>query len=597
MCGIFGYVGKEKTDLSGFLLDGLQKLEYRGYDSAGIAVFEKSGIFLSRAIGDVSNLAKKIGKRKVSGRVGIGHTRWATHGGVTVENAHPHLDCTGEIVAVHNGIVENFQELKKELQRKKHVFKSETDTEVIVHLIEEELKIHDQGGASGFLKAVQSSVKKLKGLSAIVVGSSKNNCLVAWRRGSPLSIGIDSGSYIVSSDLPILLSYVKEVVLLEEDEGVLLTSKQIVGFGKDGMVKKVKLTHMKATPQIDIQKGKFAHFMLKEIYEQPEVLGRIVSYPKTSITKAARLIENAYGTYFTACGTASYAGLAATYLFSHIAGRHVNFAVGSEFYFLEEFLKPKSLLIAASQSGETMDTLEAVRAAKRHGSKVISLVNVPGSTLSRMSDFSLDLLAGPEKAVASTKAYTATLAVFLLLSFALNGGIEEGFKLLRKTEKETRKLFRNVSRDAERIAKKILYAQRIFLIGRDVNYATALEGALKIKEVSYIHAEGFAGGELKHGVIALIEEGTPCIVFVANDRSRDSVLSNAIELKSRGAFIIGIGPDKEEVFDEFIEVPDVGFASPIVNVIPAQLLGYHLAVLKGIDPDKPRNLAKSVTVK
>lgn len=599
MCGIFGYVGKEKTDLSGFLLDGLQKLEYRGYDSSGIAVFEKNGIFVSRAIGDVSNLARKVGKKRVAGQVGIGHTRWATHGGVTVANAHPHLDCSKTLTVVHNGIIENFDQLKKELLNKRHKLISQTDTEVIAHLVEDELRNRKNYSPRHFAKAVYKTFKRLEGLNAIIVGSLVSSSVVIFRSGSSLCVGLTKDGALLSSDLPTLTGYTNNIILLDEGEGASLLpggERPVIFNNRGRMVdrlpKKISIEQPKS------EKGEYQHFMLKEIHEQAEVLARIALYPRAPIIKAAQMIQNAYGTYFTACGSASYAGLASTYWFSHIAKRHVNFAVGSEFYFLEDFLVPRSLLIVASQSGETMDTLEAVRAAKGHKSKVIALVNVPGSTLTRLADFTLPLMAGPEKAVASTKAIIAKMSLFLLLAYAVAGKLEEGFILIRKTQKKVEDMFKDgIEEKSARVAKKIYNREHVFIIGRDVNYPTALEATLKIKETSYIHAEGFAGGELKHGVIALVEKGTPCIAFIANDGSKAAVIDNSVELKSRGGFMIGVGPEKQEVFDEFIEVPDVGFASPIVNVIPAQLLGYHLAVLKGINPDKPRNLAKSVTVK
>lgn len=347
-----------------------------------------------------------------------------------------------------------------------------------------------------------------------------------------------------------------------------------------------------------VEKGSFAHFMLKEIYEQPEVIARIATNAKKDIDQALAMIKKAWGIYFTACGTAAYSGIAATYWFAEIAKKHVNFSVASEFPYFEDFLVARSLLIAASQSGETMDTLEAVRAAKRHRSKVLALVNVPGSNLTRLADFTFYLKAGPERAVVSTKAYLAKLALFLLFAYALAGKYQEGMRLLRETSKAMLEMFKDgFGPKVKLLAQRLKNAEHIFLIGRGVNYATALEGALKIKEASYIHSEAFAGGELKHGVIALIEKGIPCIVIAANDRAREATLSNAMELKSRGGYIIGVGPKKEKVYDFWIPVADVGFASPLVSVIPLQLLGYYLAVARGYNPDKPRNLAKSVTVK
>jgi glucosamine--fructose-6-phosphate aminotransferase (isomerizing) len=452
--------------------------------------------------------------------------------------------------------------------------------------------------ARHFAYAVYRVFKKLSGLNAIIVGSTKACCLVAFRKGSPLSIGFASNSIIVSSDLPTLNSYTKSIILLDEGEGALLfMDKKPVFFSSSGKIVLKKARQIEFTAY-SAKKGDFSHYMLKEIYEEPDVLARIAKYPQDPLLAVSEMIKNAYGTYFTACGTAAHAGLAATYLFSHIAKRHVNFALGSEFYFLEDFLVPRSLLIVASQSGETMDTLEAVRAAKRHKSKVVALVNVPGSTLTRLADLTLFLMAGPELAVASTKAYVAKLALFVLLSFACADKLILGLRLIDKTAKAVTNLFdEGIEKKIKRVAKKIYKNEHIFIIGRSINYPTALEAALKIKEISYIHAEGFAGGELKHGVIALIEKGTPCLVFVADDESRDNVLANAMELKSRGGYMIGIGTKSDGIFDEFIHLPNVWFASPIVNIIPAQLLAYYLATLKGLNPDRPRNLAKSVVVK
>lgn len=591
MCGVFGYVGREKENLSAFLVDGLAKLEYRGYDSAGVAILHNGKTKVFKEVGEIKNLKKALNGRKFSGSLGIGHTRWATHGGVTKKNAHPHTDCTGEVIIVHNGIIENFEKLKERLIRKGHRFKSETDTEVFAHLVEERLK------SSKFSDAVRRSFNELEGLNAVVC-VHKNGEIVGFRKGSPLVAGNgESGNYI-SSDIPALSAITDKIVLLNEGEGVLLNGAGVFKLNpKTGKIIKAKATRIKMQ-EVKSDKGDFAHFLLKEIYEQPEVLMRVAKNRKRDIAKATSLIDKAWGTFFTACGTAAHAGLAATYLFSEIAKTHVNFAVGSEFPYFEDFLVRKSLLVAASQSGETMDTLEAVRAAKRHKATVLAMVNVPGSSLARLADHTLLLKAGPERSVLSTKAYISKLALFLLFAYTIAGKYDQGVKLLEKTSRNLSKMFRDgLEKEIKKLAKRMVGKEHIYIIGRGVNYATALEGALKIKEASYIHAEGFAGGELKHGVIALIEKGTPCIAVVANDRARGSVLSNAMELSARGGFIIGISPKKEEVFDFWIPVPDVSQASPIVSVVPMQLLAYHLTLLKGYNPDKPRNLAKSVTVK
>ena len=619
MCGILGYVGERQSNLTTFFLEGLERLEYRGYDSAGFAVLERDRVRLFKEVGPVGQLAAKVGDSRLPGDIGVGHTRWATHGGVTVANAHPHLDCTGSIVVVHNGIVENYQPLKQRLLAQGHRFTSDTDTEVVAHLVEEELASINDYSPSDFAAAVFRAFRQLHGLNAIVVGSTEALSLALFRLGSPLAVGLKSAAALVSSDLPALSAYTDRVLLLDDGEGALLTldqppvcldaqgdtlklhdlsSQRIVQLKQSGQPSTMQTQPLNMTTPATADKGSYTHFMLKEIHEQAEVLARIAAYPAAPISVATAMIERAFGTYFTACGTASYAALEATYLFSHLARKHVNFAVGSEFYFLEDFLVADSLLVAASQSGETMDTIEAVRAAKRHDSQVMALVNVPGSSLTRLADYALDLYAGPEKAVASTKAYTAKLGVFLLLAYTVAGDQAQGRAVLQQASVALSRLFADgLDEHIRKLAGKLAAEEHLFTIGRDVNYPTALEAALKIKETSYIHAEGFAGGELKHGVIALIEDGTPCIVFAANDRSRASVLSNAIEMRSRGALIVGIGPEREDMFDEYVHVPDVGYASPIMNVVPAQLLAYYLAVERGLDPDRPRNLAKSVTVK
>ena len=591
MCGVFGYVGEERSDLSGFLLAGLSKLEYRGYDSAGIAIVKNGRTQIFKETGELKNLARVLSGKKIASGLGIGHTRWATHGGVTKKNAHPHTDCSGKILVVHNGIIENYERLKEQLLKHGHKFVSDTDTEVFAHLVEDKLS-----NKVSFHEAVRLSFNKLEGLNAIVALTEGQ--IVAFRKGSPLVAGNGKNGNFISSDIPALASITDKIVLLDEGEGVVIAKEGVLRINpKTGKLKKAKSIIIKMK-EIRADKGSFAHFLIKEIHEQPEVLMRVANNQKKEISKAATYIRNAWGTYFTACGTAAHAGLAATYMFSEIAGRHVNFAVGSEFPYFEDFLVPRSLLIVASQSGETMDTLEAVRAAKRHKSKILALVNVPSSSLERLADFSIHLKAGPERAVLSTKAYVAKLALFLLFTYTLVGKYKKGVELIKTASKKMARMFKEgIEGDIKKLAKKLVDSRHIYIIGRGINYATALEGALKIKEASYIHAEGFAGGELKHGVIALIEKGTPCIAVVANDRARESVLSNAMELKSRGAYIIGISPKNESVFDFWIKVPEVGAASPIVTVVPMQLLAYHLTLLKGYNPDKPRNLAKSVTVK
>ena len=595
MCGIIGFVSaKEKENPAQFLIEGLKRLEYRGYDSWGVVFGKKPTVY--KRVGKISEAVAEGKTLTVDrpARAGLGHTRWATHGGVTVENAHPHTDCTGNIVVVHNGIIENWEELRRELQSAGHKFRSETDTEVVAHLVEEQM-VNGEWRVVNLIEAVRKVFNQLEGLNAIAVYFPQQGVIGAFRNGSPMVVGVGDGEHFLASDVPAFLPFTNRVVFLNDGEGIILSGSKIKTLdAKTGKEIPLKIEEIDWSAE-EGEKGEYPHYLIKEINEQPQVLSRLSKYPEEDLREVAKLIEKSFGTYFTACGTAAHSGLAATYLFTDLAKRHVNFAVGSEFYFLESFLKPRSLLIAASQSGETMDTLEAVRAAKKHKSKVVALTNVRGSSLTRLVDKTLLLNCGLEKAVLATKSYTAKLAIFLLLASQIGGDLEKGRELVSKAARGVKKVLEDGNIKA--LARKLKSAEHLYVIGRGVNYATALEAALKIKEVSYIHAEGFAGGELKHGVIALIEDETPCLVFVANDRSRESVLSNAKEVKSRGGFIIGVSPDENEVFDVWLKVPDVGAASPIVNAVPAQLLAYYLAIERGLDPDKPRNLAKSVTVK
>ncbi len=595
MCGVIAFVSTtEKQNPAQFLVDALKRLEYRGYDSWGVAY--GGGPDLVKKAGRISGINFSDSEVEPA-FAGLGHTRWATHGGVTDANAHPHLDCTGQIAVVHNGIVENWEELKEGLTERGHIFRSETDTEVVSHLIEEEIG-EEPPTIERLVGAVRGVFNQLDGLNAIVVYYPQLRAIIGFRNGSPMIAGVGEGESFLASDIPAFLPYTNRVVFLNDGEGVVLAEGKVRGItAATGKEVPLKIEKIDWTAE-DAELGEFPHYLIKEIHEQPQVLSRLAEYSEKELKEVIKLIKASFGTYFTACGTAAHSGIAATYLFADLAKRHVNFAVGSEFYFLESFLTPKSLLICASQSGETMDTMEAARAAKRHRSKIVALTNVRGSSLTRLADKTLLLNCGPEKAVLATKSYTAKLALFLMLAAGIGGKLNEGKRMVAKAARGVKEILDGENGAKIRaLAKQLKDVDHLYAIGRGVNYPTALEAALKIKEVSYIHAEGFAGGELKHGVIALVEEGTPFMVFVASDRTRESVLSNAKEIKSRGAFIIGIAPEDNEVFDVWIKVPDVGPASPIVNVLPAQLLAYYLAVERGLDPDKPRNLAKSVTVK
>lgn len=591
MCGIFGYVGYERPAAS-MILDALRKLEYRGYDSWGLAVGANSHVDVVKRAGRISDASAEL----PAARIGFGHTRWATHGGVTDANAHPHVDCSGRFAVIHNGIVENFQSIRDRLEAAGHQLTSDTDSEALAHLVEDAAGERTDPGV--LVAALRAVFGQIRGLNAIIVMDTVTGMMAAVKNISPLVVGMGADGSFIASDAVALIGHADRIHYLEDG--------QIVVIGMDGMS---FLDVTTGLPQdVDYQPltisagdtslNGYPHFMVKEIYEQPSVLWTIGQEYGDRIREFADLIRQSYGTFLVGCGTASYAALTGSYLFSRIARRHVNFVVGSEFKYQEHFLTDRSLVVALSQSGETADIIEAVLAAKRRGAKVAALVNVVGSTLDRLADFTVPLGAGPEQCVLSTKAYTAKVAILMLTAHALNDSEHVGREHLWKTvDGMERALTAEAVHRIQGIAEEIVERDHCYIIGRGLSYPTALESALKIKEVSYMHAEGFAGGELKHGVIALVEPGTPCFVFSPLDETRDDILSGAMEMRSRGGKIIGISPENDRIFDIHVPVADVGDGSPLVNVIPAQLLGYHLALLRGLDPDKPRNLAKSVTVK
>ena len=587
MCGIFGLISNN-TYNSSDILEGLKTLEYRGYDSWGIAIERNGKIQIEKHIGKIGNAKTILGKTSL----GIGHTRWATHGGVTAKNAHPHLDCTGTIAIVHNGIVENFQDLRKNLIKKDHTFSSQTDTEVIAHLIEEEL--HHK-----ILKdAVCDSFLKLKGLNAFVVVSNTTNELIAAKNGSPLIIGFGNSSYFIASDISAFPKEVENIIIINDNQIALLNESVWV---YDAHTKQTVKAVMESRGEQndDNSKGNFPHFLLKEIYEQPEILKTLYNYEKDQIKRVAIDIHNAFGTFTLGCGSASYAAMVGEYYLSKHAKKHINFSVGSEFKYLQDFITKKSLIIPVSQSGETIDVVEPVKRAKDKGATIISIVNVPTSTLARISDYSLLLHAGVERAVVGTKSFTAMVALLLLVSYTVAGKTKEATLLLQKTAEDIAFILsKKQITILKRLAKKLKRDNHIFTIGRGISHVAALEAALKLKETALVHSEGFAGGELKHGVIALIEKGTPCFVFAPNDETFSDITSNAQEIKARGGLIIGVGPINDPVFDIYLKTQDLSDATIISQTVIMQLLSYYLALERGIeDPDKPRNLAKSVTVK
>lgn len=588
MCGIFGFLGDDNHAPS-LVVSGLKKLEYRGYDSWGVCWSEKNNLTCKKAVGKISDVPAGTFD-SLTGSLALGHSRWATHGGVTEINAHPHFSFDHKIAVVHNGIVENYLELKEEIGKEKFV--SETDTEVIPHLISMYMDL-------GFEEAFKKAMSRLEGRFAVVAIHADYQMILGARRGSPLILGVGSDSYYLASDIPAFLEHTKVVNYIDDDEMVILErgkKPRFFNFTSQTAIGKRDITI--EWDQESVSKGEFDHFMLKEIMEQKDTIQRAINQNEEEIMKIADAIKNCRGCFFSGCGTAGKVCMTAEYFFSLIASRHVNFAPASEFPLFRHFLLPESLLVVVSQSGETADVLEAMKTAKSKGAKVLAIVNAKGSSIARAADYSLSINAGPEKAVASTKAATAQLALLMLLAYAVDGRLEEGKHLLVDTASKMNDMLNpRFLTYIKRVAQKIKSSENCYIIGKSMNYPIALEAAIKIQEVSYIHAEGFAGGELKHGPIALISEGTPCISLFANDEVKKDILSNTIELKARGAYIIGVGPERFEVFDEWIRVPDCGFASPIANLIPVQLLAYYLSVLRGCNPDMPRNLAKSVTVK
>lgn len=604
MCGIFGVISK-RLDASQIVLKGLKTLEYRGYDSWGIAVLandRKNKLSLT-----IKKKAGKIGSATIDdlpkSDCALGHTRWATHGGVTDKNAHPHLDCSGNFAIIHNGIIENYDEIKKELHASNHTFISETDTEVAVHLIEEIFNSFNKKKTfktdeENFIESVRLAFNRFVGSNAIIVVSSKCKMFVAAKNGSPLVVGLGKNENFLSSDAHALLPYTHDVYFMEDGSLVAVKQDSIKQWNLDtGKNIPLTPTHLSWKETV-ADKGRYSHFMMKEIMDQPDIIRRIATEENRLVSQFAGEIKKSYGTYLVGCGTAAYACLAATYIFSKVARRHVNFAVGSEFSYSLDFLTPKSFVIALSQSGETLDVLDAAKKAKEKHVRLGSIVNVLGSTLHRMSDVSLLLGAGTETAVVSTKAFSAKLAYITLLAYVLAGKEKEGKSILKKAASSLEKvLMEPTIGKVVALADKIKNKEHLYVIGRGISYPLALETALKIKEASYIHAEGFAAGELKHGVIALIEKGTPCIAFLPNDETYGANLAGAMEMKARGGYIIGISHKSHEIFDYYIPVDDCGVATIIAEVAVGQLLGYYLALKRGNDPDKPRNLAKSVTVK
>lgn len=599
MCGIFGYIGANPEAVK-LAVQGLKKLEYRGYDSWGIAYKEAGNIVIDKNVGKISDVNEA--DITATATVAIGHTRWATHGGVTEKNCHPHTTANKKIAVIHNGIIENYLDLRTELEAHGKVFVSETDSEVIPHLIE-----HLMETGKTFTEAARLACSRFEGRYAFVAIQNDDNMIVAARTGSPLIVGVGENEYFIASDIPAFLSHTNVVNYLDDGEMIICDGRSLVcldiSTGEQRTKRDVRIT-LKVE---ESEKGEFDHFMLKEIMDQKVSIARAANQNEEQIRTIAKAIREAKGTFLVGCGTAGKSCMAAEYFFSVIAEHHVNFAPASEFKVYHHFLTKDSLLIVVSQSGETADVLEAMNIAKSKGAKVLAIVNSEGSTIDREADYTLLINAGPERAVASTKGLTGQMAVLLLIAYALCDyprdsrhihSLHDGKTLLLETSAAINDLLnpRYITL-LEELAGKIQHHNDMYIIGKSWHYPMALESAIKIQEVSYIHAEGFAAGELKHGPIALIEEGTPCIALVGKDEVTSDIINNVIELKARGAFTIGISPEQHPAFDVWIRVPEVQFAQPIVNILPIQVLSYFLGLKRGVNPDMPRNLAKSVTVK
>jgi len=608
MCGIIGYVGSQNA--VPLLLKGLKCLEYRGYDSAGVAVLANGKIEVRRSVGKLVNLEKLLAGGGLAGPVGIGHTRWATHGKPSEQNAHPHR--SGSLALVHNGIIENYLALKELLRRDGVRFDSETDTEVVAHLIARSVK----AGLS-LEDAVRAAVCEIKGSYAIAVICESNPAiLVAARSGCPLVIGIGEGGAFVASDVTALLAHLRDVVFLEDGEVAVLSEKELVV--KDANGKALDRPSTRITwDATAAEKGGYPHYMLKEIHEQPQTIldtmrGRYsyeqgeADLPDIGVTpeqlaKTGRI-------WIVACGTSWHSGLVGKYLIEEMVGAPVLVDIGSEFRYRNPLIQKDDLFVAISQSGETADTLAAAREAKRQGARVLSICNVVGSTLARESDGVLYTRAGPEIGVASTKAFTAQLTALYLLALHLGRvrgrmSVEDGKVWLDRFVTLPTHVERLLGREAElvSIAKRYHTKRNFLYLGRGINYPIALEGALKLKEISYIHAEGYPAGEMKHGPIALIDKDMPVVVLVPRDRLYEKSVSNLMEVKARGAPVIAFVTAGERelgrIADAVFTIPDVHpLLSPILFTVPLQILAYYMAVLRGTDVDQPRNLAKSVTV-
>jgi len=607
MCGIVGYIGNK--NVTSVFLNGLKKLEYRGYDSAGIAILDENRISVIKTKGRLYVLEEKLKNENLNGFVGIGHTRWATHGEPNDVNSHPHISNNGKIAVVHNGIIENYLKLKDFLTGKGYVFRSETDTEVIAHLIEYNYK-------GDLLKAVMNTMNDVEGAYALgVVCTDFPDRFIAARKDSPLIVGIGENENFIASDIPAILEYTRDVYILEDKEIVSITAEGAEIYNLLGERVQKEIFHVDWDVS-SAEKGGYEHFMMKEICEEPSVIKATISpriqddrivFEKFNISDD--FIRNCEKVNIIACGTAYHAGVIGKYAIEKLARIPVEVEVASEFRYRDPMVNDKQLTIVISQSGETLDTLMAMREAKKRGSLTIGIVNVAGSSIAREADNVIYTWAGPEIAVASTKAYNTQLAAVYLFALYLaraRGKIDDGtYQGLLQQLQMLPQQVESVLKERENIQKfasQHFNARSVFFIGRNMDYALSMEGSLKLKEISYIHSEAYAGGELKHGTIALIEDGTLVICPLTQDYLFEKMISNIREVKARGAVVLAITAKKNEeevrkVADEVITIPDMDpLFAPVVAVTPLQLFAYYVSVMKGNDVDKPRNLAKSVTV-
>jgi glucosamine--fructose-6-phosphate aminotransferase (isomerizing) len=611
MCGIVGYVGTKSA--VGIIVEGLKRLEYRGYDSAGVAVLDDTGLNVRRAVGRIKGLETVLRERPVNGTIGIGHTRWATHGRPSEDNAHPHTDCSGGLVVVHNGILENYLEIKDRLSSDGHTFKSETDTEVLAHLIEHHLR-----GTQRLDQAVKAALREVTGSYAVgVVSRAAPDRLIAAKQGAgSVVVGLGRGEMFVASDIPAILSHTRDVVILEDNDVAVVTAHGVELSTLDGDPVQREPTKILWDP-IMAEKGGYRHFMLKEIYEQPRAIadtfrGRIapetgnIVLPEINLDPSTvRAIQRVV---LVACGTAWHAALLARTMIERLAGIPAEVDLASEFRYRDAIVGPETLVVAVSQSGETADTIGAVKAARLKGCPILAITNVVGSALAREATGVLQMHAGPEIGVASTKAFSTMIVSSYLLGLWL--GRQRGTLTAEDVKKRIHELVeiprlveKTLELDGrmEALARQVSDARDFLYLGRGVQFPIALEGALKLKEISYIHAEGYAGGEMKHGPIALIADQLPVVVLIPRDSSHDRMLGNMEEVRARDGQVIAICHPEDRAAaskaHHVIEVPPCAeLLAPLLTVIPLQLLAYHAALRRGCDVDQPRNLAKSVTV-